>query len=254
MVRRARPSAEVPPGFILGANIDLSSWHGGELVVDVADNVHCYVGYTSENQPFDLPYYAPCVALRDKGGRASYRFVELRRGMLRKTSFLRDDSHYCLLDDRWLVLPRGAESYFGVIDRKSREEDVERTRQVFGGTRSDIESVATALSKIIGRGYHEMVQLPRVTFSRTRNNSCDISGCLIPKDFPYLAFENSQYDWSHMSLHAFFRLLAFLCPSGRANPVRRALLETGVSEDVLSILLRGAEEYGQPLPYPQHRS
>lgn len=252
MVRRTRPLVEIPPGYVLGAKVDISSWHGGELVVDVAGNAHCYVGYTTAGQPFDLPYYSPCVALRDKEGRASYRFVELQRGMLRRTGFLRDDGHYRVLDDRWLILPRGAESYFGVIERDSRGEDVELTRQIFGGTRADIESAARALSKVVGRGYHEMVQLPRVTFSRTRNNSCDISRCLIPKDFPYLAFEGSQYNWSHVSLHAFYRLLSFLCPSG-GSPVQRALLEAGVSSEVLSILLEAAAQYGDPLPYPEYR-
>lgn len=250
----AKTPAEFPPGFIVGAKIDLSSWHGENLVVDVSGNVHCYVGYIREEQPPDLPYYAPSVALHDKGGRASSRFVELRRGMLRRSTFLRNDSLYRVLDDRWLILPRGAESYFGVIDRESRKEDTERTRLVFGGTRWEIESVATALAKVIGRGYHEEVRLPRVTFSKTRNNTCDISGCLIPKDFPYLAFEDSQYDWSHVSLHAFFRLLAFLCPSGRTSPIRRALLESGVDEEVLRILLQAAEEYGDALPYPEYRS
>ena len=33
-----------------------------------------------------------------------------------------------------------------------------------------------------------------------------------------MAFEDAQYDWSHISLHAFYRLLAFLCPSGRPGP------------------------------------
>lgn len=252
MVGRSKQPIEVPPGFLLGASIDLSSWQGGELVVDLAGNVHCYVGYTREDQPLDLPWYAPCVALRDKGGRSSYRFVELRRGMLRRSAFLRENDHYYVLSDRWLILPRGADSYFGIIDQKSREEDIARTREVFGGTRSDIELVATALSKIIGRSYQETLQLPRVTFSKTRSNSCDISGCLIPKDFPYLAFDASPYDWSHMSLHAFYRLLAFFCASERANPVRRALVESGVSEEVLNVLLKAAAEYAHPLPFPRY--
>lgn len=243
---RTKPPVEIPPGYVLGINVDLTSWHGGELVLDIAGNAHCYIGYTKSDQPFDLPYYSPCVALRDKGGRASYRFVELRRGMLRKSGFLRDDGYYRVLDDRWLLLPRGAESYFGVIERTSRGEDIELTRQVFGGTLEDIESVAMALSKTIGR------RQPRVTFSRTRNNSCDISGCLIPRNFPYLAFEDSQYDWSHVSLHAFYRILSLLCP-GRGSSVQHALIEEGASPETLKVLLEAASEYGDPLHHPEQR-
>lgn len=250
MISRSEPPGSVPPGFLLGSKIDISSWYGPSIIVDLSGTIHCYVGYLGENRPLDLPYYSPCVALHHKSGRSSFGFVELRRGTLRGTSFLQDDLHYRLLDDRWLVLPQGADASFGVFERSSHEEDVERTRELFGGTRRDIESVATVLSTIMGREHHELQRLPRVTFSKTRNNSCDISGCLIPKNFPYLAFENSQYDWSHISLHGFYRLLAFLCASRRNNPVRQSLLDSGITADVLNILLKGAEGYGLPLPYP----
>ena len=163
MTHRIKPTMEVPPGFVPADRIDISSWGHSKLVVDVAGHVRCYVGYIAPNQPSDLPYYAPSVALRDKDGMASYRFVELCRGMLRRSGFLYSDGYYRVLDDRWLVLPSGADGYFGAVDRESREEDVELTRAVFGGTRSDVEAAAKALSKVIGRGYHEMVQLPRVT-------------------------------------------------------------------------------------------
>jgi hypothetical protein len=242
---------DVPPGFVLGSSIDLSSWHGKELIVDLAGSMYCILGYMKKEQPNELPYYSPSVALHDANGRKSYRFVELSRGMLRRSGFLRDESYYRILDDHFLIFPRGADSYFGVVHRKDREESVELTRKVFGGTREDIETVAKALAEVIGRGYHEILQLPRVTFSRTRSNSCDLSGCLIPKDFPYLAFESSQYAWSHLSLHAFYRLLSLLCPKGSA--IRRALLDSGVPEEVLNLLLKGSEEPSSPLPYPEYR-
>jgi len=249
MTYRTKPVTEPPPGFVPADKIDISSWGSSELVVDLAGNVRCYVGYIAPNQPSDLPYYAPSVALRYKDGMASYRFVELCRGMLRRSSFLYGDGYYRVLNDRWVIVPSGADSYFGVIDRISREEDVELTRILFGGTRCDIEAAARALSKVIGRGYPEMVQLPRVTFSKTRNNRCDISGCLIPKNFPYLAFEESQQEWSHVSLHAFYRLLALICPKQQHSQVQRGMLNCGVSEEILGLLLKAAEQYGNPLPY-----
>jgi hypothetical protein len=179
------------------------------MFADLGGNTHCIVGYRTKDQPRDLPYYHPSVAARDRDGRSSYRFVELRKGTLAQSSFLRNDQYYRPINDRWLVLPSGADTYFGVISRRDRAEDELMTRQLFGGTAGDITAVAGAFSHLIGRGYREIVRLPRVTFSKTRNNECDISGCLIPKDFPYVAFEDSQYAWSHISLHGFYRLLSF---------------------------------------------
>jgi hypothetical protein len=95
-----------------------------------------------------------------------------------------------------------------------------------------------------------MVQLPRVTFSKTRNNSCDLTGCLFPKDFPYLAFDQSQYAWSHVSLFGFYRLLGFLCPSRSA--VREAMERSELDTGVIDMLVDAGAQYGEPLPYPSY--
>lgn len=230
--------------------LDISSWHGGELISSVDGDVRCYLGYRSERQPFDLPWYSPSVALRDKDGRDSRRFVELRGGLLCTSSLPRAEQPQKLLADRWLRLPRGTDSFFGVIDSETRRLDEELTRQLFGGTRDDIESVAKALAHVVGRRFHEIVQLPRVTFSKTRNNCCDLTGCLIPKDFPYLAFDQSQYAWSHVSLFGFYRLLGFLCSSRSA--VREAMERSGLAASAIDMLVDAGEQYGEPLSYPSY--
>lgn len=250
MRHRGTQPAEIPPGFILGSKIDVASWQGPEMFVDLSGNTHCIVGYRTKDQPSDLPYYHPSVAARDRDGRSSYRFVELRRGTLARSGFLRDDQHYRPIADRWLILPSGADSYFGVVKKCNREEDEAATRELFGGTAADISAVASAFARLIGRGYHEGVRLPRVTFSKTRQNQCDITGCLIPKDFPYVAFDESQYAWSHVSLHGFYRLLSFLCSRKSANPMRETILDAGVAADLLDSLRANAEVVGEPLPYP----
>lgn len=248
MQRQRTTPAKLPTKPQRQHQFDISSWYGGELIVNAAGDVRCYLGYISNAQPQSLSWYSPCVALRDEDGLTSCRFVELRGGLLRKTSLPRSEDHYRPLVDRWLELPRGADSFFGVVDRKTRDMDEELTRRLFGGTRADIDSIAKALSRVVGRSYHEMAQLPRVTFSKTRINSCDLTGCLIPKDFPYLAFDQSQYAWSHVSLHGFYRLLGFLCPSRSA--IRDAIERSDVENGVLDRLLKAGQQYGEPLPYP----
>ncbi|VEF45502.1 Uncharacterised protein [Bordetella bronchiseptica] len=246
MPRKSTP----PPNPAHVLELDISSWHDGKLISSVDGEVRCYLGYRSERQPFDLPWYSPSVALRDKDGRDSHRFVELRSGLLRTSSLPRAEQPQKLLTDRWLILPHGTDSSFGVIDRQTGHLDEELTRRLFGGTRDDIESVAKALARVVGRGFHEMAQLPRVTFSKTRNNSCDLTSCLIPKNFPYLAFDQSQYAWSHVSLFGFYRLLGFLCPSRSA--VREAMERSELAAGAIDMLVEAGSQYGKPLSYPSY--
>src|SRR5437660_8416444 len=123
MARRSETQTAAPPGFVRGRDIDLSSWHGEEIVQDTNNRVYCFVGYRRDDQPQGLPYYSPSVALRDRDGRTSYRFIELNRGVLSRSGFLRDDQYYRVIADRWLTLPSGSDSYFGVISRDDRNED-----------------------------------------------------------------------------------------------------------------------------------
>lgn len=118
-------SPQPPPlGFILGSDLDISRWSGGELVLDTSQRVQCFLGYRRADQPHDLPWYSPSVALHDREGRSSYGFVQLRRGVLSRSGFLKDDEYYKIIDDRYVDLPRGTNSYFGssakVTDLKTK--------------------------------------------------------------------------------------------------------------------------------------
>lgn len=198
-------------------------------------------------QPWDIPYYHPSVESHDIDGRESYRFISLQAGTISRSGFLREDTYYKALDDRLLLLPGGANRYFGVVFREDRKQDDQLTRVLFGGTLEEIESVAVAVAKIIGRRHHELVRLPRVTFSKSGINSCDLTNCLIPSDFPYIAFENSQYAWSHLSLHGFYKMLSFICSSDAPNPVREAILDEGIDELLLTSFIQNAEHFSPPL-------
>jgi len=241
---RARLRKHPPPaGFVLGKKIDLESWRAHTIAVGEAGRVYCFVGYIAEDQPRDLAYYAPSVALRRRDGRASHRFVSLSRGTLSRSGFLSDDEYYRVLPDRYVVLPTGTESYFGVISERDRSEDLELTRSVFGGTYQEIESVAIALAIVVGRESRQIMRLPRLTFSKARDNRCDVTGCSIPREFPYVAFEEAQQDWSHVSLHGLYRLLSFLCPEPQQSPVWQALRDAGIEEDILKMFISNGNGY-----------
>ncbi|MHB0990082.1 MAG: hypothetical protein ACYC3O_03825 [Burkholderiales bacterium] len=155
MKRRNALPTEIPPGFVKGSAIDPATWHGKKLVVDFDGGVQCFLGYRRKKQPDDLPYFGPSVASRDPDSRKSNRFVKLSSGSIVQGGFLRDDEYYRMLEDRWLMLPSGSNSYFGVISKDKREPDDELTRAFFGGTLTEIEQVSIALARFVGRSYHE---------------------------------------------------------------------------------------------------
>lgn len=248
---RTRPGDPPPSGFVLGSSIDPIDWNDSALAEDRYGHVYSFVGYQSEKPTLDRPYFAPSVAARYRDGRYSDRFVGLRYGTLRTSSFFRDDSFYRIIPDRRIEFPSGASSYFGVIvPGPTWQEDAILTRQVFGATHSELESLARAVALVAGRDDGPYRQYPRATFSRTRSNRCDISGCLIPREFPYVAFNGAQFDWSHVSLHSFYRLLAFLCPRNRESAVMAALIENGFDRELLAEIVEGRESWDEPLSFP----
>jgi hypothetical protein len=133
------------------------------------------------------------------------------------------------------------------------EEDLELTRQLFGGTFDEAESCAVSLAKLFGRYYGEIIRLPRIAFSKTRENKCDLTGCLIPRNFPYIAFEQSEYDWSHVSLFGFYRLLSLLCSKNRKSAISCALQDDGIDESLLERLIEWAG-IGHPAVWRNLRS
>lgn len=218
-----------------GAPSRLADWDS-ESIVESRAGFLCYVGYASSNLPGDLPYFAPSVAAKERAEN-SHLFVRLDAGALIYSFFLSEDEPYRVVNGAFLRLPRGADDYFGVLDQARQSEIGDLTRALFGGTRKEIEELAVAYARAVGR---HVGGLPRLTFSKTRSNACDLTGALIPRQFPYLAFAPASMDWSHVSLHGFFRLLALQASNGR-NPLRTFILEQGVDEAILDAVVERTE-------------
>lgn len=247
MVKRPAPEKAIDPDYVLGAALDFTDLRGELLARNLSGHLECIVGYRRADQPSDLAYFHPSVGVREGERKAAGQFIGLDRGTLRESSFLNPESRYKLIKDRWIIFPTGTSSYFGVIRAADSAEDIELTREVFGATLEEIEVVARAFSKVIGRGYQEIVRLPRSTFSKTQSNACDLTRVLIPKNFPYLAFEQAQYAWSHVSFHGFYRLLSFTCRDTESSPIAKAMVDSGVELQTLSRLVSNSEVYGSPL-------
>lgn len=246
MGKKRTAEKPIEPGFVLGRDVDLANARGEILAVDQSGRVRCIVGYRRKDQPWDLAYFHPSVGAPEGGGNAPGRFIALERGTLCSSSFLHPEVYYKIIEDRWVVFPRGTDSHFGVIRSEDHLEDVQLTQAVFGATFAELELAARSFSMVIGRGYPELARLPRITFSKSRSNNCDLTQVLIPREFPYLAFEQAQYAWSHISLYGFYRILSFVCGSTERGPIAKAMMDGGLDAALLQRFIDNSQVYGAP--------
>lgn len=125
------------------------------------------------------------------------------------------------------------DTYYGVM--YDGQEDEILTRAVFGLTYQEIQIVLEAYAKILGT-YNIYIQYPRLTRSRGVNY-CELTDVLIPEQFPYITFDESEYDFSHVSLRGFYRHLQLLTKRRLNSLVSKMLLQEGVEEELLKRVL-----------------
>lgn len=231
-----------PEGFRLGKDISCAEMSCHQIAVTPEGTPAVYLSYV-DRDVHGYPFaYSPGVADRRDGGRSDYRFVSLKSGNLAFSSFLWDDHAYKILDDRVLFLPSGANNYFGVIDKESREEDEALTRRIFGVTLEELEDFLPILNGVLEGRMDDSYwarKHSRCTFSKTRDNECDLSNAWIPPNFPFIAFGDTSYFRGHLSFHGLFRFLAFTCHRHSYGNERRpfgfmkSLADAGASMDVM---------------------
>ena len=114
----------------------------------------------------------------------------------------------------------------------NHEEDEELTRKVFGLTYYEITELLEAYAKMMGTD-HDYLTYPKLTRSIKNTNFCDITECWIPETFPYIAFNESMYDFSHVSLFGFYRHIQLLTGYKLNSLISRVLIKEGLDEEIL---------------------
>jgi hypothetical protein len=245
--RKAQEAPTLPEGYRWGKDISPEEMQYDQVAVSPEGRATGYLGYFDLNHQGSPFLYSVCVGARTEEARRSYRFLELRAGCLHLSSFLSDSHAYRILKDRNIRLPRGAETFFGVYG-PDWELDEELTRHFFGATFSELE--------VFLEQFYATIRYPlketwgwrpvRITFSKSRDNDCDLSGAYIPQKFPFIAFGDTTYFGGHVSLSGFYRHLAFLRHYHRhGNEIRgeaffQRLVENGAKPEVIVQLCEAA--------------
>ena len=224
---------------IKGENITIGDC-GFEFFISETDGVFYYLGmclYDEERRgraSFMHPCYMRGKHSKDKivtqEVKGFYRIVD---GCIVLDKFV-DDCYYSYGLYKKIVcgvrLASPASCDYGVF--VNREEDEELTRKVFGLTYYELTELLEAYAKMIGTN-HDYFTYPKLTRSIQNTNFCDITGCWIPETFPYVAFNESMYDFSHVSLFGFYRHIQLLTGYKLNSLISQALIKEGLNEEIL---------------------
>ncbi|MDR1498145.1 MAG: hypothetical protein LBS59_07035 [Puniceicoccales bacterium] len=248
----------LPEGFSWGRDINPEAMSYGQIAVDPNGNPKAYLGYMEINHQSKAFQYSLCVGGRTPEARKSYQFLELRAGGLHLSSFLWNNQPFKILENCQVSLPCSTNNTFGVITKTGSDEAMART--LFGATFDELDDFIDHFYTAI-RYTPEKIwnwKPARITFSKSRDNNCDLTGVHIPKGFPFIAFTETQYFGGHISLHGFYRHLAFLCHYRRSMDGKiegeaffKRLVDSGAKPEVIIQLCEAAfAGYGYPLQDP----
>lgn len=241
---RRQPSPPDLSDYVAGNDISLLDWQSWHIARSEHGHPVFYLGYASRRSIDTV--FAVSGAARVGYDRVLRQFLKVNRGCITATSFFEGPIRYKVLTEYAVHLPAGNKNYFGVFNREKEEYDSNLTRQIFGITFEDLEALLQVYGGVVDGPPIWDHSYPRITFSRTRSNSCDLTDVYIPPNFPYIALTDSQYFKGHVSLHGFSVLLAFLCDRAQqrnampGNNLYQEMLVHGANQEVLDFVIESA--------------
>jgi len=198
----------------MGAKVTIPE-HFPVIYVSNDNEVICYTGIRTRDTRYDTninmqPYYLKGKhSFGNKTSNEIVGFYRVTKGRIVLDEFI--DNHWQYkdkivkqIDKAGLILPIAARTYYTIW--VNREDDDDLTRAVFGLTCDELRQLLKAFKKNTGNHYYDRYSYPRMTRSNN-TNFCDITDMLIPEHFPYIAFNESGYVFSHVSLFGFYQLL-----------------------------------------------
>ena len=207
------------------------------VFISQSDEVFCYSGIcldkTDNRSLFMNPYYMAGKHSTDKeiSNKITgfYRIVNGYISLDNYVDYGTYSNHFYKRIDCAIRFPH-PDNYYAVFVDNQEDEDL--TRAIFGLTHEEITSLLDAYAITMGT-YHEYSVYPKLTKSQRSSHSCDITDFWIPERFPYVAFKDSGYDFSHVSLFGFYRHIQLLTGYKTNSVFSKALIKSGVSDKIL---------------------
>ena len=225
--------------------------HFPAIYVDEYDNIYCYYGILDKNRfvlesyPYYLKEQKPMDAkehirgyFRLENGMISVdkKFIDEKGGFREKVK--------CKKIPAALQLPSAYNNPYGIYYEKSKEIEEELTKKIFGISYNDLSQLIYHFNncfKMITQTYYN--RYPSITRAIKKDNYCDITEIWIPVGFPYIAFSESGYYYSHISLYGFCQQVKFMTLNYIESSVSKKLIEDGLDSKVLENLFEIEKDY-----------
>lgn len=178
-------------------------------------------------------------------------FFRIKSGCVLLTQFLDQDyysdKYYKKLSNYVVRLPVPNSCAFGVEERVETQsswtfkENEDLTRACFGLTYDELDHIVKVYAELLGLS-NSYFRYPKVTRSIKSENFCDITGLWISEGFPYIAFNDSQYAYSHVSLYGFYRHMGALLSMGSHTNGTKIFKQDELTEDII-LKIRNIDDY-----------
>ncbi len=217
-------------GLITLDKANTESLRKGTILRSEYGSFECMYGFRPRDMEADIFCYSPSVGFRSPRQGKYWCFIKLEFGALVWTYNPIDTLlGLSIASNLYTLLPRGPKNYYGIHD-KNRNLNKQATISAFGFTFEELSEIIQAYCKTFRiYGYQE----GRITFSKTNDNQCDLTGNTIPQGFPYITFAPSDCLWSHISFIGFYSHLSLLIKNGNESALYRSMIDSGCPEELL---------------------
>lgn len=215
------------------------------IYIDESDNIYCYHSIIDNNrfifgsQPYWLKGQKPSEIKNQIRG-----YFVIERGSIFKCERFIDEENYhnetrkCKLLSANIFLPQPNDTSFGVscnYEYKDIEDIL--TRRIFGLTYQELKELLESYNLTFKCTPNSIYnRFPSITRSIKNDNFCDISGTWIPAKYPYIAFQGSEYYYSHISISAFYEHIKFLTMCNINSYISKVLIQNGLKKEILENL------------------
>lgn len=212
--------------------------------IDQYDEIYCYYGIIDKDRfllhsyPYWLKGIKPSEAKKNIRG-----YFRIKKGLIIEDKTFMDEKHghnsqaKCKKIECGLELLRSMNNPYGIYYSKDKEIEKELTRKVFGITYEELAKLLYHYNKvfeIVPETYYS--RYPSITRSVKSDNYCDITNMWIPANFPYIAFQESGYYYSHISLYGFCEQVRFITQNYINSTNSKKLIDNGLDKEILESL------------------
>lgn len=215
------------------------------IYIDENDKIYCYMGVLDNHRVHfrSSPYY-----LKDK---KPNEVTNLIRGYFRiengaviidkefmdkKHPF--DENAKCKLLKAGVIFPRPNDMSFRIRSSYDNLED-ELTRKVFILTYNELNELLYHFNQVFAISNINIYnKYPSITRSMKNDNYCDLNDLWIPAEYPYIAFDESSYYYSHVSIYSFYEIIKFLTKYSLKSRLAKTMIENGLNIEILERLFK----------------